>query len=86
MQVKVHYVGTLLDGSKFDSSRDRPGFFEFDLGEGAVIKGWDVGVATMKKGEVATLVCRQDYAYGEHGHPPTIPGGATLKFEVELLS
>ena len=85
-EVQVHYVGTLMDGSKFDSSRDRPGNFRFKLGKGQVIKGWDTGVATMHKGEKAELFCRSDYAYGEHGHPPTIPGGATLKFEVELLS
>jgi len=83
----VHYVGTLLsDGSKFDSSRDRPGNFKFTLGNGQVIKGWDKGVATMHKGEKAELFCRADYAYGETGSPPKIPGGATLKFEVELLS
>jgi len=86
-EVQVHYVGTLLsDGSKFDSSRDRPGNFKFTLGRGAVIKGWDKGVATMRKGEKAELFCRADYAYGESGSPPKIPGGATLKFEVELLS
>jgi len=86
-EVQVHYVGTLLsDGSKFDSSRDRPGNFKFKIGQGQVIKGWDVGVATMHKGEKAELFCRADYAYGENGSPPKIPGGATLKFEVELLS
>ena len=86
-EVQVHYVGTLLsDGSKFDSSRDRPGNFSFKIGQGAVIKGWDKGVATMHKGEKAELFCRADYAYGESGSPPKIPGGATLKFEVELLS
>ena len=84
-EVRVHYVGTLMDGEKFDSSRDRPGFFKFDIGRQRVIKGWDVGVSTMHKGEVAILECRHDYAYGAHGHPPTIPGGATLKFEVELF-
>ena len=86
-EVQVHYVGTLLsDGSKFDSSRDRPGNFKFTIGQGQVIKGWDKGVATMQKGEKAELFCRADYAYGESGSPPKIPGGATLKFEVELLS
>jgi len=86
-EVQVHYVGTLLsDGSKFDSSRDRPGNFKFKIGQGQVIKGWDKGVATMHKGEKAELYCRADYAYGEGGSPPKIPGGATLKFEVELLS
>ena len=86
-EVQVHYVGTLLsDGSKFDSSRDRPGNFKFTIGKGSVIQGWDKGVATMHKGEKAELFCRSDFAYGERGSPPKIPGGATLKFEVELLS
>jgi len=83
--VTVHYVGTLLDGSKFDSSRDRPGFFEFDVGVGRVIKGWDTGICSMKKGEKCVLACRADYAYGERGSPPTIPPNATLHFEVELF-
>lgn len=83
--VYVHYVGTLLDGSKFDSSRDRNSPFDFKLGEGVVIKGWDEGVATMEKGEVALLKCAPFYAYGEHGSPPTIPPEATLIFEVELF-
>ena len=85
-KVKVHYVGTLLNGEKFDSSRDRPGFFEFEVGVGRVIQGWDSGIVTMHRGEVAMLACRSDYAYGEHGSPPKIPGGATLLFEVELFS
>mmetsp|Transcript_156387 Transcript_156387/g.501703 ORF Transcript_156387/g.501703 Transcript_156387/m.501703 type:complete len:320 (-) Transcript_156387:58-1017(-) len=85
--VSVHYVGTLLsDGSKFDSSRDRPGTFKFDVGVGNVIKGWDVGICTMKKGEKSILRCRHDFAYGEHGSPPKIPPEATLNFEVELFS
>jgi FK506-binding protein 4/5 len=85
MLLLVHYVGTLLDGTKFDSSRDRGEPFTFTLGAGHVIKGWDVGVASMKEGELANLICRHDYAYGESGSPPTIPPNATLKFEVELL-
>ena len=85
-KVTVHYVGKLLNGEKFDSSRDRAGFFEFTIGQGQVIQGWDSGVATMHKGETATLICRSDYAYGDRGSPPKIPGGATLNFEVELFS
>lgn len=84
-EVEVHYVGTLEDGTQFDSSRDRGVPFVFQLGCGQVIKGWDVGVATMKKGERALLKIRADYGYGESGSPPTIPGGATLLFDVELL-
>lgn len=85
-QVWVHYVGTLLDGSKFDSSRDRGEQFKFTLGKGQVIKGWDVGVASMRKGELAKLTCTAPYAYGENGSPPKIPPNATLVFEVELFS
>lgn len=84
--VSVHYVGTLLDGKQFDSSRDRGSPFEFKLGTGSVIKGWDIGVATMVEGELAVLTCTAEYAYGESGSPPTIPPNATLRFEVELLS
>lgn len=83
--VEVHYVGTLEDGTKFDSSRDRDEPFTFNLGKGSVIKGWDKGVATMKKGEKAVLMCAPDYAYGKAGSPPKIPADATLNFEVELL-
>lgn len=85
-KVSVHYVGTLLDGTEFDSSRKRGSFFEFQLSKGQVIKGWDVGVATMKVGEKCILRCLPDYAYGAQGHPPTIPPSATLNFEVELFS
>lgn len=85
-QVEVHYVGTLEDGTKFDSSRDRGDPFTFHLGKGEVIKGWDEGVATMKKGEKAILTCKPEYAYGASGSPPKIPENATLKFEVELLN
>ncbi|GMR56516.1 hypothetical protein PMAYCL1PPCAC_26711 [Pristionchus mayeri] len=84
--VSVHYVGTLnADGTKFDSSRDRCAHFEFVLGKGQVIKGWDIGVATMKKGEKADFIIKAEYAYGNAGSPPKIPGGATLNFEVELF-
>ncbi|KAG2483840.1 hypothetical protein HYH03_017296, partial [Edaphochlamys debaryana] len=82
----VHYVGTLENGDKFDSSRDRDDPFVFTLGEGRVIKGWDQGVARMKKGEKAVLICKPEYAYGAQGSPPKIPPNATLHFEVELLS
>lgn len=85
-EVIVHYVGTLHDGGeKFDSSRDRDDKFKFTIGQGQVIKGWDEGVATMKRGEKAILRCRSDYAYGDRGSPPKIPGGATLNFQVELF-
>lgn len=84
--VYVHYVGKLKEtGEKFDSSRDRDSPFKFSLGQGEVIKGWDIGVASMKKGEIADLECRADYAYGENGSPPNIPPNATLIFNVELL-
>lgn len=85
-EVEVHYVGTLLDGTQFDSSRDRGTPFKFKLGEGQVIKGWDEGIKTMKKGEKALFTIPPDMAYGESGSPPTIPPNATLQFEVELLS
>ncbi|KAK0084918.1 hypothetical protein PV325_006120 [Microctonus aethiopoides] len=84
-KVSVHYTGTLLDGTKFDSSKDRNEPFTFTLGQSQVIKAWDIGVATMKKGEVAMLTCDAKYAYGKMGSPPKIPPDATLKFEVEVL-
>ncbi|KAJ8951672.1 hypothetical protein NQ318_012213 [Aromia moschata] len=84
-KVSVHYTGTLVDGTKFDSSRDRNEPFKFDLGKGSVIKAWDIGVATMKKGERAILTCALEYAYGKAGSPPTIPPDATLKFDVEVI-
>lgn len=84
-KVFVHYVGTLLDGTLFDSSRDRGEKFSFELGKGQVIKAWDIGVATMKQGELCQLICTPEYAYGSAGSPPKIPPNATLIFEVELF-
>uniref|UniRef100_A0A3B4WMB8 peptidylprolyl isomerase n=1 Tax=Seriola lalandi dorsalis TaxID=1841481 RepID=A0A3B4WMB8_SERLL len=83
-KVFVHYVGTLLDGTHFDSSRDRGEKFSFELGKGQVIKAWDIGVATMKVGELCQLICKPEYAYGSAGSPPKIPPNATLVFEVSL--
>lgn len=84
-KVFVHYVGTLLDGTHFDSSRDRGEKFSFELGKGQVIKAWDIGVATMKVGELCQIICKPEYAYGSAGSPPKIPPNATLVFEVELF-
>ncbi|KAF4091860.1 hypothetical protein AMELA_G00041350 [Ameiurus melas] len=84
-KVFVHYVGTLLDGTQFDSSRDRGERFSFELGKGQVIKAWDIGVATMRVGEICQLICKPEYAYGSAGSPPKIPPSATLVFQVELF-
>ena len=80
------FTGTLIDGTKFDSSRDRGKPFEFKIGQGNVIKGWDEGVAQMSKGQRAKLTCSPDYAYGARGFPPVIPANATLIFDVELIN
>lgn len=86
-ELTVHYVGTLQsDGTQFDSSRDRGEAFKFTLDKGQVIKGWDVGMATMTKGERARFTLQAHFAYGQAGSPPKIPPNAVLIFEVELVS
>ncbi len=84
-EVVVHYTGRLMNGEVFDSSIGRTAPFKFVLGISQVIKGWDVGVASMKRGERARLVIDSKYAYGEKGSEPKIPGNANLEFEVELI-
>jgi FKBP-type peptidyl-prolyl cis-trans isomerase FkpA len=81
--VKVNYRGTLIDGTEFDSSYKRNQPAQFPLS--GVIRCWTEGVQKMKVGGKARLVCPSDIAYGDNGHPPAIPGGATLVFEIELL-
>ena len=83
--VEVHYTGTLEDGTKFDSSLDRGEPFEFIVGVGQVIEGWEQGLPGMKVGGKRKLTIPSSMGYGEMGSPPTIPGNAGLIFEIELI-
>lgn len=83
--VSVHYTGALTNGEKFDSSLDRGRPFEFTLGAGRVIKGWDQGVRGMKVGGKRKLTIPPELGYGARGFPPVIPANSTLVFEIELL-
>jgi FKBP-type peptidyl-prolyl cis-trans isomerase len=82
--IAVEYTGTLADGTVFDTSKNAGKPFEFTVGNGAVIKGWDEGVENMKVGGVRKLVIPAVLGYGDKGSPPKIPPGATLYFEIEL--
>ncbi|KAF7119736.1 hypothetical protein RHSIM_Rhsim13G0050600 [Rhododendron simsii] len=84
--IKVHYRGKLIDGTVFDSSFERGDPIQFELGSGQVIKGWDQGLLGMCVGEKRKLKIPAKLGYGEQGSPPTIPGGATLIFDTELVA
>lgn len=84
-EVTVHYTGTFEDGKEFDSSHTRGSPFNFTLGTGSVIKGWDIGLKTMKRNEIAEFSLPPELAYGERGSPPTIPPNTRLNFIIELM-
>lgn len=83
-EVMVNYTGRLTDGTIFDSSQDKEAL-KVVIGVGQVIKGWDLGIMSMKLGEKAELTIKPEFGYGAQGSPPQIPGDATLIFEVELI-
>eukprot|EP00345_Euplotes_harpa_P008562 CAMPEP_0168343198 /NCGR_PEP_ID=MMETSP0213-20121227/15911_1 /TAXON_ID=151035 /ORGANISM="Euplotes harpa, Strain FSP1.4" /LENGTH=125 /DNA_ID=CAMNT_0008350369 /DNA_START=33 /DNA_END=410 /DNA_ORIENTATION=- len=84
-EVEVHYRGTFENGTEFDCSYDREPL-KFNVGEGMVIKGWDLGVLSMTVGEKSTLEIHSDYGYGNKGFPPVIPAKSKLFFDVELVN
>lgn len=84
-RVTIHYTGTLTDGSKFDSSRDRGSPFQCQIGVGQVIKGWDTAIPKLSVGSRAKLTIPAHEGYGARGFPPIIPANSTLIFDVELL-
>jgi len=84
-RVTVHYTGRLQNGTKFDSSVDKGAPYEFAIGTGTVIKGWDEGIMSMKVGGKRHLIIPPSLGYGATGRPPTIPPNSTLEFDVELL-
>jgi FKBP-type peptidyl-prolyl cis-trans isomerase len=84
--LKMNYVGKLADGTVFDESSKHGGPFEFKLGAGAVIQGWDEGIPGMRVGGKRTLTIPPEMGYGESGYPPVIPPNATLVFDVEVVS
>ena len=84
-KVSVHYTGKLIDGTRFDSSRDRGRPYRFHIGKGDVIRGWDVGIEKMRKGDRAILTCSSDFAYGARGVPGVVLPHSVLIFDVELI-
>ncbi len=85
-KVYIHYIGSLLDGTVFENSRDRPKPVSFNLGKGDVLKAWDIGVATMKRGEIARFLSKAKYAYGLKGLEGKVSSAASVFFEIELLN
>ena len=84
-EVTVNYEGRMEDGSVFDRSSDHGEALKFYIGTGQVIKGWDIGIMTMKLGEKAEIIIKSQYGYGKIGAPPKIPGDATLIFTIEVI-